>query len=120
MAGPDELLELEAKLAQLRLAYHQSLPGKRRDIKAKWQAVKQNPADTVAWKTLQVSAHQLAGSAGSFGFVTLGDAAHSLDACIGSFLNETNLKPSEGVALSSTPVDQLDNLLREAAETALP
>lgn len=62
--------------------YHASLPVKHAELSTLWQAVRDEPTDADALHSLQRALHRLAGSAGAYGYVALGDLARDADALI--------------------------------------
>lgn len=69
---------MDPDLADLARAYRASLAERRMEL-ARWRSERLHRADPAQLGRLQVLAHHLAGSAGSYGFPLLGEAARSLD-----------------------------------------
>ncbi|HXH03595.1 MAG TPA: Hpt domain-containing protein [Candidatus Competibacteraceae bacterium] len=70
--------ELQARLAQLKQAYVESLSGRAATLRQLWHSLR------LAWdpataRQLQTLAHQLAGSGGSFGFADITEQARDLE-----------------------------------------
>jgi len=97
MTGPNP--ELQNQIKALRDEYEAKLPGRLDELDA---AFKDLPPDTPpgdsrqALETLMGLAHKLAGSAGTFGFMAVGDAAEQLENACQSHLEESEgLPPGE-------------------------
>ena len=67
------------KFARLVEAYQEELPERMRVIKAGWDEIKRRADHEELLETLCRNIHTLAGSAGTFGFVDLGNAARRLE-----------------------------------------
>lgn len=62
--------------------YRESLPLKHAEIGAQWQALQADPGNCAALQKLQQLLHRLAGSAGAYGYNTIGNLARDADAMI--------------------------------------
>ncbi len=101
-----------AFLERQRAEYRASLPGRLADIELLWRQVLSGDASAQALATLERQAHSLAGSAATFGFAGLGDAARAL---------ELALNPLVGAAHALTPAAQADvSRALEALQRSLP
>ena len=69
----------EEQLTALRKEYADQLPGKIREIEAIWDKLVQAEWDDEAFEIMHRMTHGLAGSGASFGFLTLSDAARTLE-----------------------------------------
>lgn len=79
-AGGNEAA-FDARLAAMRRKFAQALPGSLAQIERTW-AVAAGGCEIQPWEDLARLAHDLAGSAGSFGFPAVGDAARELEEVI--------------------------------------
>jgi len=66
-------------LARQQEIYLRSLPDKKARLEKTWNAIKREGWETELAETLQMEIHRLSGSAGSYGFNSLGKAAQRLD-----------------------------------------
>lgn len=66
----------------LQQRYRDSLPTKHADLTSRWQLLQNEPANLAAQSALQESVHRLAGSAGAYGYTTIGEFARSADALL--------------------------------------
>lgn len=71
-------LEFEARVAVLRRTYVEGLPARNKALIDAWRACADGSGDA-AWLDLREVAHKLAGSAASYGFDALGEAAREVD-----------------------------------------
>ena len=80
MASPEE--ELQRKLAALKTQFVERLPARLEAMGKALQALEvADPGQaTAALKSLRNEAHKLSGTAGTFGFEALGEAASALEA----------------------------------------
>lgn len=78
--GPAELAELEV----MRQDYAARLPAMVRGIREALERLRQTPQDPGAQSVARNRAHDLAGTAGSFGFDALGEICGSIEAAIAS------------------------------------
>jgi HPt (histidine-containing phosphotransfer) domain-containing protein len=79
MSGPSD--EFFHFLEEQRLDYHRALPAKLVELETAWDSMAADSGDA-AWTVLERMAHNLAGSAGTFGFTEIGDAAKLLERAI--------------------------------------
>ena len=107
--------DLDTTLVELRQGYVRNLAEKRSDLAHQWSTVKQDPQRRASWETLKVTAHQLAGSAESFGFDALGETAQLLDGTIREALRETRPISADQVARASQLVAKLESQLHNAS-----
>ncbi|NND44207.1 MAG: hypothetical protein HKN58_02710 [Xanthomonadales bacterium] len=70
---------LEAQLEALNRAYRQSFPDKRQSLQTLWRALDAPEPDADAAQQLHRFAHQLSGSAGSYGYADLGELAAGIE-----------------------------------------
>ncbi len=95
MTGPNP--ELQQQIKALRDEYEAKLPGRLRELDA---AFKRLPPDGDAGdsrpelQNLMALAHKLSGSAGTFGFMALGDAAEKLENACQAHLDQSSLDQS--------------------------
>jgi HPt (histidine-containing phosphotransfer) domain-containing protein len=80
--------ELEARLAELQVIFHQQLPGKVDELQAVWRALSEQ------WTTDNLSqlhrmCHSLAGSAGTFGAHEISQQARTLEHRLKQLAGET-------------------------------
>ncbi len=71
-------------LEALRAEYAAQLPGKIVAIEQAWQAVRRDVWDAGVWDHLQHSLHTLAGSSGTYGFLSLSQNARAAENYIAS------------------------------------
>ncbi|MCU0293432.1 MAG: response regulator [Thermoanaerobaculaceae bacterium] len=83
-AGGNEAA-FDARLAAMRRKFAQALPGSLAQIERTW-AVAAGGCEIQPWEDLARLAHDLAGSAGSFGFPAVGDAARELEEVVRTHL----------------------------------
>ena len=72
--------QAQMRLQQMRDNYKQSLPAKKNDLEEAWASCMQSQWEGDAVAELKSLAHKLGGSAGLYGFDTLGEASRALDA----------------------------------------
>lgn len=77
MSTPQE--EFQRFLAEQRVEYQRSLPGKIAEIRALWQVVNADADAPKPMKDLERMAHTLAGTAGTLGYREIGAAAKALE-----------------------------------------
>jgi len=78
MMDDAEHTDRRSKREALRGAYGAALPQRIAEIHARWEAIRRDYGDTAKWREFCRLVHTIAGSAGSFGFGTLGKKAHEL------------------------------------------
>ncbi len=71
--------ELAEAIRALGVAFINRLPVTLADIGQELSAIEHDPGDLKAWKTLHRHLHSIAGAAGTFGYVELGDRARALE-----------------------------------------
>ena len=76
--APDDFLRF---LEVQRADYLRVLPGRVSDVEATWNAMAHERTGT-EWEVLERQAHNLAGTAGTFGFEALSDAAKALERAV--------------------------------------
>jgi CheY-like chemotaxis protein/HPt (histidine-containing phosphotransfer) domain-containing protein len=81
----DSETAFDARLAAMRRKFAQALPGSLAQVERTW-AVAAGGCEIQPWEDLARLAHDLAGSAGSFGFPAVGDAARELEEVIRTHL----------------------------------
>lgn len=102
---------LASKLAALSDSFAQSLPGKLADIEQARQKCLRNEAQPDDFNLLCRLLHTLAGSAGTFGFSSLGQAAGRIEGYIHDFIHQ-----DESLHLNFAPIaGEIHELLRWAA-----
>lgn len=69
-------------LAVQRAEYHRALPAKLAAVEAAWRMIEADPAASM--DAIERQAHNLAGSAGTFGFDGLSEAAKALERAVQS------------------------------------
>lgn len=98
--------------AELKRRYRASLPDKLREIQALWASLEASGSTREILDALRRRLHQLAGSAGPYGFPELSDTAARLETLVASLLLEreepANTWPKEAVDAMS----ELSDLLR--------
>ena len=99
-------------LTALTERYRASLPGKRAAISAAARDWRAAPGDRERLHALDQPLHKLAGSAGAYGFVRLGEAARQADGLIADALAAS----TESATTASAPLRQLFSVLREIDE----
>lgn len=78
--GPEELTELE----EMRREYAARLPSLVRGIQDALEQLRRTPRDPAAQSVARNRAHDIAGTAGSFGFDALGDLCASIEEAVAS------------------------------------
>ncbi|NNK51389.1 MAG: Hpt domain-containing protein [Xanthomonadales bacterium] len=76
--------EAQAQQARLQQKYFDSLPAKRASLAGDWERVQSSDWSDAALAALKAGVHRLAGSAGSYGFDQLGEAAAQLESSLRS------------------------------------
>jgi HPt (histidine-containing phosphotransfer) domain-containing protein len=76
---PEEFLRF---LESQRLEYRQMLPAKLAELQSAWGSLAAAGSGEDTWVVLERMAHNLAGSAGTFGFSEIGEAAKLLERAI--------------------------------------
>ena len=104
---PAFLAFLEAQ----RVDYRRSLPQRLAQIESLWHQVLNGeaPAETLA--NLERCAHRLAGSGGTFGFATLGDAARVLELAVNPLLDSAQALTPETKTAVSQAIEALQRSL---------
>lgn len=111
---PDALQEF---LAAQRADYRASLPVRLALLQAGWAAARADGG----WRELERCAHGVAGSAATFGFAALGDAARELEDAVEGLAAAGAPLPAQALAGIEAQVAGLAHLLREAiAEAPAP
>ena len=96
---PDNTQARLAKLQKLRKAYTAGLAERLAGIAQCWALVRQSPEDSSNVRELHRQVHSMAGSAGTFGYRRLGQAARNLEKII-----------SEADELALTEIAQADDI----------
>lgn len=78
--------DLEAKLAEIKLAYRSELSGKAEKLKLLWQAVQAEAWNADRLQEMHRLVHNLAGSGATFGFEEISTQAHALEIELKAFL----------------------------------
>lgn len=107
--------DLATTLVDLRQGYERSLAKRRSELEHQWNAVQHNPQSHSSWQALKVTAHQLAGSAASFGYDALGETAQRLDSAIREVLLRPESTSPGQVEVASHLVTELDSQLHNAS-----
>lgn len=100
-------------LAQQRADYHAALPGRLAQLQAAWADALATDGSQETLHTLERVAHAIAGSAATFGFAPVGDAARTLEEVLDPEDGERPRWPADQARLAGL-VDQLAALLQAA------
>ncbi len=98
MTGPEQ--QLQDQLKALRAEYEAQLPGRLDELDAAFSGM---PTDAraedsrQALETLYALSHKLTGSAGTFGFMAIGEAAKRLEALCQSLLEDPDGATADGM-----------------------
>src|SRR5262249_14660824 len=109
-AAPPELTGLDA-LTALRVDYALALPGRVRRLATALRALRRAPGTLAHLERARVLAHRLRGTAGSYGFAALGQAAGRIETA----LFHTTGAPNEA---HTAAWDEIWSALREAESLA--
>lgn len=111
-----EPFSLQDFLAQQRAEYRASLPDRLAQLQAAWTQVRACDTDAAARHALERCAHGLAGSAATFGFAALGDAARPIEEALAAeAAGHPSWNPASAARVAPL-VDALSALLRAAIE----
>jgi chemotaxis protein histidine kinase CheA len=94
--------ETLAKFEALRAAYSRDLPAKLNALVEAWESLSAQPDSTDLFEAFRRIVHNMAGTAGTFGFNALGEAARELD-----------LFHKSHTHLKSDAIEQTQNLLNQ-------
>ncbi len=109
----DNYIKYKKQLDALRMAYAEQLPGKIGQIEALWKdQLKQEKWDNEAFSSFRAAIHSLAGSSGTFGFISLGNDAGRLNMLLGQIM-ESAKPPTDDHRIQ---ISAYVELLKQAAE----
>jgi HPt (histidine-containing phosphotransfer) domain-containing protein len=102
--------EAKRKIDKLNKAYVGSFPEKRSQLQVLWKNLQRNEFSKVALMELAALCHKIAGSSGSYDYMDLSQAAHSVEEyCLNGFSNIN--KPETSIAELKTRYLKLIKLL---------
>lgn len=103
-----ESASVEDRLFALKLQYLKSLPEKITEINQQWATCVEN--QTVSDNMLEASLHKLAGSAGMYDEITLGEIARSIEITLS---NHSETLTPQNIFLIESELDKLRNKIAE-------
>ncbi|MBD1920048.1 diguanylate cyclase [Microcoleus sp. FACHB-831] len=108
----DALKDAQEQLLALRLAYTQQLPERIAQVEKTWRQVLENPADNQPLVDLHNLTHRLGGSSATFGFVSLGNTARTLELFVKAVMES-------GESLTAEQEGQINVLLTVLKQAAI-
>lgn len=113
LAGPHDALQ--ERLAALKAGYAVRLPALLARIEAGWRAAAEAPVRPGALDTFHQGVHQLAGSAGSYGFADISRHASAIDALVGPACRQHRALTAEEAAAVARELAILARLVASSA-----
>ncbi len=113
----DKQITAADKLRALQQSFAIQLPERLATIRQTWAALQENPAESALRKELYLTIHSLAGSAGTFGFQDLGQAARQLEEFLMQ-LSDATCNDAVSVATIDSGLTQLDALANSEPDNA--
>ncbi len=113
----DKQITAADKLRALQQSFATQLPERLATIRHLWVALQDNSVEAESCRELYRMIHSLAGSAGTFGFQRLGQAARQLEEFL-MHLNDAAYSDAESVATIDSGLNQLDALANSGPDNA--
>jgi diguanylate cyclase (GGDEF)-like protein len=108
MSAPHSQTELQAQLAALKATFHAALPERLGNIGAALAASRAAPEPRPQLGLLHRLLHTMAGSAGTFGFIELGNRARALESRVSLLLAAPAIAPDAHAPLAEAIAAYLD------------
>jgi len=117
--GAADDMDFEGALARLREAYREELPSRLGELRAAIGDAAQAPEDVEAIGTARELAHRLRGTAGSYGFLQVGEEAGRIEELLLAALDEGQL--GEGrIRAARTALGQAERAIRASPRSVHP
>lgn len=91
------MTDRDQRFEQLRVQYARSLQDKRAALEHAWRAFEAAPRNDSLRRELATLLHRLAGSAGAYGFASIGERARAADGCMTGQLARDGSADADGL-----------------------